>query len=120
MQFYSLVVARVEAETHDVRRDFVGEARTREYFLKHGHEARGVRLFIRSPGAGRRDFGDVLARRSRMRVIRTLLIASETILKDVDRILRRILGPTHPEAKVVQEGLRAVSDQIARARRGAA
>ena len=48
------------------------------------------------------------------------MIASETILKDVDRILRRILGPTHPEAKVVQEGLRAVSDQIARARRGAA
>ena len=68
MQFYSLVVARVEAETHDVRRDFLREARTREYFFEHGHEARGVRLFIRSPGAGRRDSCDVLAHRSRFRV----------------------------------------------------
>ena len=59
-------MARVEAETHDVRRDFVREERTREYFFEHGHEARGVRLFIRSPGAGRRDFCDVLARRSRV------------------------------------------------------
>ena len=69
MKFYSLVIARVEAETHDVRRDFVREARTREYFFEHGHEARGVRLFIRSPRAGRRDFRDVLAHRSRLRVI---------------------------------------------------
>ena len=50
-----LVVARVEAEPHDVRRDFVREARTREYFLEHGHEARDMCLFIRSPGADRRD-----------------------------------------------------------------
>ena len=63
MKFYSLVIARVEAETHDVRRDFVREGRTREYFFEHGHEARGVRLFIRGPGAGRRDFCDVSARR---------------------------------------------------------
>ena len=70
MQFYSLVVARVEAETHDVRRDFVREARTREYFFEHGHEVPGVRLFIRSPGAGRRDFCDVSARRLRLRVNR--------------------------------------------------
>ena len=69
MQFYSLVVAGVDPETHDVRRDFVREARTREYFLEHGHEARGVRLFVRGPGAGRRDFCDVLAHRSRLRVI---------------------------------------------------
>ena len=56
----------MEAETHDVRRDFVREARTREYFFEHGYEARGVRLFIRSPGAGRRDFRDVSARRLRV------------------------------------------------------
>ena len=67
MQFYSLVVAGVDPETHDVRRDFVREARTREYFFKHGHEVPGVRLFVRSPGAGRRDLLNVLARRSRMR-----------------------------------------------------
>ena len=62
MQFYPLVVARVEAETHDVRRDFVREARARKHFFEHGHEVPGVRLFIRSPGAGRRDFCDVFAR----------------------------------------------------------
>ncbi len=65
-------MAGVDPETHDVRRDFVREVRTREYFFEHGYEARGVRLFIRGPGTGRRDFGDVFARRSRMRVIRTL------------------------------------------------
>ena len=58
-----LVVARVEAEPHDVRRDFVREARTREYFLEHGHEARDMCLFIRSPGADRRDLCYVLAPR---------------------------------------------------------
>ena len=50
----------MEAETHDVRRDFVREARTREYFLEHGYEARGVRLFVRSPGARRPDLCYVL------------------------------------------------------------
>ena len=64
MKFYSLVIARVEAETHDVRRDFVREARTREYFFEHGHEVPGVRLFIRGPGTGRRDFALYLQSRS--------------------------------------------------------
>ena len=49
----------MEAETHDVQCDFVREARTREYFLEHRHEAGGVRLFIRSPGAGRRNLCNV-------------------------------------------------------------
>ena len=39
---YLLVVARVEAKTHDVRCDFVREARTREYFLEHGHDQRAL------------------------------------------------------------------------------
>ena len=60
MVSYLLVVAGVEAETHDVRCDFVREARTREYFLEHGHEARRVRLFIRCPGTGRPDLCYVL------------------------------------------------------------
>ena len=60
MVSYLLVVAGVEAETHDVRCDFVREARTREYFLKHGHEARRVRLFVRGPGARRPDLCYVL------------------------------------------------------------
>ena len=45
------------------------------------------------------------------------MIESHTILKDVDRRWRRVLGPTHPDVQMVEEATSTVGNAIACARR---
>ena len=44
------------------------------------------------------------------------MIESHTILKDVDRRWRRVLGPTHPEVQMVEEAICHVGNEIASVR----
>ena len=45
------------------------------------------------------------------------MIESHTILKDVDRRWRRVLGPTHPDVQMVEVAISTVGNAIACARR---